>query len=303
METEFWPNLHEAAYNLGVPMIIINGRLTNKSLQVPGWLRYLYCRIVQHCQAVIARSQEDQERFASLGARKEKLFQLDNLKYATSEQVDVETIDLGRPYLLAASTRDKEELEVIGAWLQLPVPRPLLVIAPRHPKRLNDILDDIDSYHLSVAIRSRGNPVTDSTDVYLADTLGELANFMAGAKLVFMGGSLVTKGGHNILEPARLGKAIITGPHMDNFRDETELLLEAGGIYQVNNRDELADCLAQLLEHPTQAQRLADNAKAVMAQKSAVVEQYLELLQQLYPLKHQQITPDENVHQLETIIS
>ena len=303
METEFWPNVHEAAYNLGTPLIIINGRLTEKTLNVPAWLRLLYCRIVQHCQAIIARSIEDQENFKSLGARPEKLFQLDNLKFAHNEELSVVPMDLTRPYILAASTRDKEELEVIHAWHQLPRPRPLLVIAPRHPKRLSEILDDIESYGVSVAIRSRNNAVSEMTDVYLADTFGELPEFMAGAELIFMGGSLVPKGGHNILEPARLAKAIIVGPHMDNFRDETNLLLQAQGLHQVANSDELGVCLQQLLEHPEQAQRLADNAQRTLENQTDVIAEYLKLLQQLYPFKQQTISVPENVHQLETLIS
>ena len=247
METEFWPNLHEAAFNQGVPMIMINARLTAKTLQVPAGLRFLYCRIVQHCVAIIARSPEDRRHFASLGAKEQRLFLIDNIKFAVSnDDRNIEAIDLTRAYILAASTREKEEREVIQAWQQLPEPRPLLVIAPRHPRRLAEILQDMESYGLSIAIRSRNNPVTKATDVYLADTFGELPAFMAGAELVFMGGSLVPKGGHNILEAARLGKAIIVGPYMDNFRDETTLLLEAKGLHQVANPHELAACLQQL---------------------------------------------------------
>lgn len=302
METEFWPNLHEAAYNQGLPMIMINGRLTEKTLHVPPWLRFLYCRIVQHCTAIIARSPEDAEGFTSFGAREQRLFQLDNLKFATPDKA-VTAIDLGRPYLLAASTREAEEREVISAWQALPIPRPLLVIAPRHPKRLNDILRDLEAFNLNIAIRSREQAVTASTDVYLADTFGELPALMAGAELVFMGGSLVPKGGHNILEPARLGKAIIVGPHMENFQEETALLLAANGLQQVGSSEELATCLQTLLQHPQQAQQLAQQARTALESKTDVIQQYLELLQQLHPLKLQAIAVDENVHQMETQIS
>jgi len=303
METEFWPNLHEAAFNQGVPLIIINGRLTEKTLQAPHWLYMLYHRMMVHSHAVIARSHEDRERFSQLGVRDKRLYQIDNLKFANTSELAITPIDLSRPYILAASTRDKEELEVIRAWHQLPEPRPLLVIAPRHPKRLSEILHDIESYGLSVAIRSRNNPVNASTDVYIADTFGELPAFMAGAILIFMGGSLVSTGGHNILEPARLGKTIITGPYMENFRDETALLLEAKGLHQVANSDELGNCMQQLLQHPEQAQRLADNAFAVLENKADVIETYLNLLQTLYPLKQLQISVPKNVHQMETLIS
>ena len=303
METEFWPNLHEATYNQGVPLIIINGRLTEKTLQAPRWLFYLYHRMMVHIQAIIARSTDDLNRFKSLGAISDKLFQLDNLKFANGDTQLVTPIDLTRPYILAASTRDKEELEVMHAWHQLSEPRPLLVIAPRHPKRLPEILDDIESYGVSIAIRSRNNAVSEMTDVYLADTFGELPAFMAGAELVFMGGSLVPKGGHNILEPALLGKTIIVGPYMDNFKDETNLLLQSQGLHQVADSNELGTCLQQLLEHPEQAQRLAKNAQSALENQTDVIEEYLKLLQQLYPFKQQIVSVPENVHQLETLIS
>lgn len=303
METEFWPNLHEAAYNQGVPLIIINGRLTEKTLLAPRWLYYLFHRMMVHVHAVIARSREDRERFAQLGVKENHLYQIDNLKFAQSGEQSIEPMVLSRPYILAASTREKEELDVIRAWYQLPQPRPLLVIAPRHPKRLPEILDDIESYGLSIAIRSRNNTVTETTDVYLADTFGELPAFMAGAELVFMGGSLVAKGGHNILEPARLGKAIIVGPCMDNFKDETNLLLQAQGLTQVANSDELGTAIQQLLQHPEQAQHLAENAQAALNNKTDVIEQYLKLLQQLHPFIQRRVTVPDNVHQMETLIS
>ncbi len=304
METEFWPNLHEAAYNQGLPMIMINGRLTAKSLQVPPWLRFLYCRIVQHCVAIVARSPEDRQHFASLGVKEERLFQIDNLKFATpSDDRNIEPVDLSRPYLLAASTREQEEREVIQAWQQLAEPRPLLVIAPRHPKRLTAIRQDIAPYNVNIAVRSRHESITPTTDIYLADTFGELPALMAGAQLIFMGGSLVPKGGHNILEAARLGKAIIVGPYMDNFREETAWLLAANGLQQVANRHELTSHLQQLLDHPTQAQQMADNARQAIKTKTDVIAQYLTLLQQLHPLKLQSTSTPDNVHQMQTQIS
>ncbi|MFO7603475.1 MAG: LpxL/LpxP family Kdo(2)-lipid IV(A) lauroyl/palmitoleoyl acyltransferase [Gammaproteobacteria bacterium] len=304
METELWPNLHEAAFNQGVPIIIINGRLTEKTLQAPRWLYYLYHRMMVHAQAVIARSTEDRQRFARLGVREDRLFQIDNIKFAPGEaHATPAAIDLQRPYVLAASTREKEEVEIIHAWQQLPQPRPLLVIAPRHPKRLAEILADLDAFGLNIAIRSRQQPVTETTDLYLADTLGELAAFMAGATLVFMGGSLVDKGGHNILEPARLGKAIIVGPYMDNFREETQLLLQSQGLLQVANRDALAAQLQTLLQQPERARQLGDHARAAIDDRAGVIEAYLQCLQQLYPFTQQIPTAAENVHQLETLIS
>jgi 3-deoxy-D-manno-octulosonic-acid transferase len=160
---------------------------------------------------VLCRSELDRERFLRLGAEPSHCRVVGNIKFAALSSEPPAPIELGRDYVMAASSRDGEERLIVEAW-QHAGRGELLVIAPRHPQRLETILSDLQPFGLDIAVRSRGEQPGPATRLYIADTFGELRAFMAGAQLVFMGGSLVAKGGHNILEPAALGKAVICGP-------------------------------------------------------------------------------------------
>ena len=179
--------------------------------------------------------------------------------------------------MLAASSRDGEERLIVEAW-QRSGRDELLVIAPRHIQRLDEILADVETFGLRIAVRSRDDAISAETQLYIADTFGELGAFIAGARLVFMGGSLVEMGGHNILEPAALGKAVITGPHMENFLDESRVLLKGGGLLQVDSVEELNDAFRQLLVDNERREELGKRAQAVMAEQADVIERYLEAL-------------------------
>ncbi len=277
VETEIWPQLYSACADAGVPVVIVNGRLSSKTLEANRWLRGLYRGALQSVSAVLARGTGDAEGFCRLGAPAERVQTLGNIKFA-AEAVEAEAIDLGRPYLLAASTREGEERLVVEAWL-LSKREELLVIAPRHIQRLEAILTELAPLGLECAVRSRDDAVSDTTQLYIADTFGELRGFMAGAELVFMGGSLVEKGGHNLLEPAALGKAVICGPHMDNFTDETRLLREADALLQVASAGELASTLATLMDDDEQRIALGQHARTMMVKQGAVLENYLQHLE------------------------
>ncbi len=278
METELWPNLYQLCGESGTPLLIINGRVSQKTLKAPGWLRQLYRSCLQGCAQILARSEEDRDNFLQLGARAEQCLVIGNIKFAAVNDEPPTPIEAGRDYVVAASTRDEEERLIVAAWQQARRDE-LLVIVPRHPQRLAAILSDLAPLNLNIAVRSRGEQPEATTQLYIADTFGELRGWMAGARLVFMGGSLVAKGGHNILEPAALGKGVISGPHMENFSDECRLLLEEKGMVQVTTVEELGEAFNELLSNDEQREALGKNARASLAKQADVVSRYLTLLQ------------------------
>ena len=226
VETEFWPNLYTQAYKKNIPLIIINGRISEKTLHAKNWLINIYAEILPLLTKVYARSETDQSRFIKLGLDSNKIEVLGNLKFSAETQQQIEPINLKRSYVLAASTREDEEQLIVDAWRKSQHDNNLLVIVPRHPHRLAEILQQLKPYNLDIAVRSKKETVSENTDVYIADTIGELKQFIAGSEFVLMGGSFVQKGGHNILEVAQLGKAVIFGPDMRNFEDEANIFIQ-----------------------------------------------------------------------------
>lgn len=282
VETELWPNLYQGCAECGVPLVIVNGRVSPRTLRAPQWLRRLYADSLANVSAILTRSAEDREGFIRLGAPAERVQVIGNIKFASApEKGGVGRANLGRPYVIAASTRDDEERLIVDAWERAAIPSYLLVIAPRHPQRLRAIMKHLGDR--AVAVRSRGDAVSAETEIYLADTFGELPEFMAGSALVIMGGSFVPKGGQNLLEPAALGKAVIAGPHMDNFAAETRDLLAAGAMRQVRH-DELAPTLQELLTDEETRSRLGANAQAVVEAGRGVAQEYAAAVARLCTL-------------------
>lgn len=287
METELWPNLFVTAARQNIPLIIINARLSRRTLEAGNWVKQLYALCLKSVTAVLARSEKDANAYIQLGAPAAKVQTLGNIKFASATgSQTINAIDLGRPFVLAASTHHDEEKQLVELWKQLELPnKPLLVIAPRHPQRLNDIVQQLSKLNVNMSVRSRGDNITDDTTIYLADTLGELEGFMAGAQWVFMGGSLVPQGGHNILEPARLGKPIVFGPHMENFSDETALLLDHNAARQIANQAELVSVINEWLLSPKTAKTAGNNARDLMAAQGNVLDRYLGAIAKACGLK------------------
>ena len=226
VETELWPNLYSELDKQNIPLTIINGRVSEKTLHAKNWLKDIYAEILPLVTKVYARSETDQARFISLGLPENKIETLGNIKFSSPKSDNIEPIDLNRKYVLIASSRDDEEQLIVAAWKKSDHADHLLVIVPRHPHRLPEILKQLNPFDLTISVRSKKDNVSDKTDVYIADTIGELKQFIAGSEFVLMGGSFVQKGGHNILEVAQLGKAVIFGPDMRNFMDEAKIFTE-----------------------------------------------------------------------------
>lgn len=282
METELWPNLYYACHKNNVPISIINARLSERTLKASAWMYKLYSETLSHVSKILARSEEDANGFMTIGATSSKIKVIGNIKLAPFDISTVHVLpEITRPYVLAASTHEDEEYQLAKLWIEK-FPGRLLVIAPRHPKRRDKILKSISRITDKLAVRSLNQGITEDTVIYLADTLGELQSLYKGAEVVFMGGSLVPSGGHNILEPARFGKPIIFGPHMDNFKDETKLLREHSACIQVKSTDELREKLSEILQQDSLRERLSSNAANAVAHSSDIIERYISAIERPY---------------------
>lgn len=280
VETEIWPNLYEACYATGTPIIIVNGRISKRTLQTGPWIHSLYCKSMEYVHRALVRSEEDAQGFLKIQLPENKIKVIGNIKFSTiaSKQV-TNPIDLTRPYVLAASTRDHEEKIIVQQW-RTHQQEQLLVIVPRHPKRLKNILNDLKDLNLNIAIRSRHEEITPTTQIYIADTFGELSSFIAGSQFVIMGGSFVPKGGQNILEAAQQAKAVIFGPHMDNFHDEARLFLQHHAGIQVKQADGLASLFNELLSNPEKTTQLGQNGLRLMQEQADIATRYLTEIEQ-----------------------
>lgn len=275
LETEIWPQLFDQCARRGLPLVIVNGRLSKRTLGAAAWIRRLYRTALTQVTAVLARSTEDAAAFEALGAPARRVQVVGNIKFAPTT-AEAPPIELGRPYVLAASTHDDEELQLARAWRDAETHGCLLVIAPRHPQRLGSILKQLEPLGAKLAIRSRGEAVGAETEVYLADTFGELGGFIAGTDLVFMGGSLIPHGGHNILEVGLAGKPVVFGPHMSNFAQEARLFLDEEAAVQVPDTDALMTTVDELLRDSGRAQRMGQRGKHLLESYGGIVEEYGE---------------------------
>ena len=265
METELWPNLYAACARRNQPLLIINARVSAKTLNTRGWIRDLYHSTLGHVSTVLARSQTDADGFVELGAAPDKVQVIGNIKFSAAKPVtDTKPIKLPRPFILAASTHEDEELQLARIWLAMETQHELLVIAPRHPNRSNKIIKQLNSLSVKLAVRSRNDNIHE---------------FMASAELIIMGGSFVPVGGHNILEPAMLGKAMLFGPHMHNFAEETEGLQEQQAVIQVDDYQFLQSKLADLLQDDSKKQVLGERARQFMQQNSDILDKYIAEIQ------------------------
>ena len=273
-ETELWPETLYQTSKKGIPLIQLNARLSDKTLHTSGWIKNILKTTLGYFDSYLTRTEQDVNNLLAMGADKNRITVAGNLKYAHSAEETSYARLIQQPYILFASTHHPEE-ELFANLIKRLKLKKLIVIAPRHPYRAKEILKNLKSLGLNIKQRSQGEKLTTDTHIYLADTLGELKAFMAYAELVIMGGSFDNTGGHNVLEPARLGKAVITGPSDSNIQQDITLLLQHDAIIQVDGIDQLAENISLLLETPDSLQLLAKNAQKLMLSQSHILQNYL----------------------------
>ncbi|MBZ5487396.1 lipid IV(A) 3-deoxy-D-manno-octulosonic acid transferase [Halomonas aquamarina] len=256
-ETELWPNLLHACRCLDVPVAVVNGRLSPRAFSRYQKITPLMVGALGNVSWLAAKSPADAQRFEALGCVPEKTAIVGSLKFeqASPEAAHDESKRLldswgNRPVWVAGSTRDGEEALLLDAHRRLleRFPDALLVMAPRHPQRFDEVAALCSAQRFETCRRSQGQRVAAGTQVYLGDTLGELGLLYGAGQVAFVGGSLVPLGGHNVLEPAALGKPVLSGPFTENFADVTEPLQAAGALTVVEDVAALVRALEARLD-------------------------------------------------------
>lgn len=277
METELWPELLFQARQQGIELLLINARLSAKSLRRNRFLSSVLGRTLGYFTQILTRNRDDKNALLRLGASAENIHILGNLKAQRhSGETDNKRI-VARDYLLLASSHEGEEQALLKARPDA-LKQLLLVIAPRHPARSAKLQAEFGQLGLRCAVRSKQQAVEADTEVYLADTLGEMGALMAHADAVIMGGSFDVTGGHNLIEPASLGCVIVTGPSDSNIRADIAMLGDGEGIIQVADVNACWQTIGELLERPERAQALAREARARLARQPDILQAYLDAI-------------------------
>ncbi len=287
METELWPNLLFGCRDRGVPAYILNARLSARSLRGYRALAPLIARVVRTVKRIGAQSAADGQRFIALGAEPSSLVDTGNLKFDIAAPASLDAFVARfdqrrgrRPVWIAASTHEDEEAAVIGIHRRLRERWPdlLLLWAPRHPERFPRVAEQARAAGWKVATRRDAMWPTSDDQVFVIDTLGELMAFYACADVAFVGGSLQPVGGHNLLEPAAVGTAIVTGPHLHNFAEISTRLREAGALHIGQDADAIATALAALLQDPAARAGMAAAGRTLVEQGRGALARTLQMI-------------------------
>jgi 3-deoxy-D-manno-octulosonic-acid transferase len=288
LETELWPNVIECCRDKGIPLVLANARLSERS--AAGYRRFasLSAQMLSRLSLIAVQSQDDAERLIQLGARADRMVLTGNLKLdvhisaSAPEAAQVLRRAWGqqRSVWIAASTHSGEEEIALKVHRELlnNLPGALLVLVPRHPERTDAIVRLCEKAGLSHLRRSEGTAPTAGLDVYIGDTMGDLLMLYAAADVAFVGGSLVERGGHNLLEPAALAVPVILGPHMFNFAELSRRVTDLGIARRINDGDELRETLTALLSDPELRHEMGQQGKQFVEASRGALPQLLEAL-------------------------
>jgi 3-deoxy-D-manno-octulosonic-acid transferase len=286
VEQDLWPNLMTETTRRGIPLILLNGRLSEASYQRWRRLPKTIASLLGCFDLCLARTPADGARFSELGAP--RVVTSGNLKLdVPPPPADTKALEAlrkaiaGRTVIAAASTHDGEEAAMIEAHRRLRknFPNLLTLIAPRHPERGSGVAQLAAAAKLKTAVRSFSEIPDAGTDIYVADTMGELGLIYRLVPVVFVGGSLIPHGGQNPIEPAKLGAVIVHGPYVDNFAEIYEALDAAHGAEPVNDTGQLVATFARLMTYPEARAHIAGNAKAAVDAQSGALDRTLQYLE------------------------
>ena len=291
LETELWPNLFRACARRGIPVVLASARVSARSVRRYRWLGNLIPRTLASGVLIGAQSAADAERFATLGASRSRIHVVGNIKFDVEPQAAAlatgaqlrEQMGRERAVWVAGSTHEREEELVLDAHLALGAHRPdaLLVLVPRHPPRFEAVARLLERRGVRFSRRTRDTAAARDSVVLLVDTLGELVMFYAAGDVAFVGGSLVPIGGHNLLEPAALGKPVLSGPYTANAADIAPLLADAGALEIVADAAALAARLGALFADPSARLRAGESGRAVIAANRGALARLVALIEPL----------------------
>jgi 3-deoxy-D-manno-octulosonic-acid transferase len=284
VETEIWPWLYARCHQHDIRLTIINARTSKRTQRnEKGLLASTYRRALSDVH-VLARSAADAENFTRLGADAARIQVAGNLKFANNQPATRLTPLTNLPYCVAASTHADEELQLARAWLEEKIDS-LLVIVPRHIERgttivrqLRDLQRELAPDAPDVVLRSNGAEAVPEARLYVADTLGALHAWYAFSTAVFVGGSLIDRGGHNVLEPAWLGKPVVVGQHMQNFADALQVLQQHDAIIVAASAANVVNQLQLAVDGNVETAQLGERARDAARQSGDVLVGYLDAL-------------------------
>jgi 3-deoxy-D-manno-octulosonic-acid transferase len=293
LETEIWPNLYNRCGRLNVPLVMASARISPRSVNRYRRLVGLFRDALSHGIFIAAQSEEDAERFRSIGASPQRTHVIGNIKFDFGYPPDIEArghelralLGAERPVWVAGSTHAKEEDALLDAHALIRGRHPdaLLVMVPRHPPRFGDVAASMKERGVPYVTRTSGAAPSRDTQVFLLDTLGELPPFYAAGDVAFVGGSLVPIGGHNLLEPAALSEPIVAGPHNFNSADIAKLLVERGAVKIVHDATELARVVGDLLDDPAARTQMGAAGRKAVDQNRGAVDRLMAFIQPLLP--------------------
>ena len=291
LETELWPNMYGECGRRSVPLVLASARVSPRSIGKYRRLMSLFRKTLSYGIVIAAQSEADAERFRSIGATPGRTVVTGNIKFDFQPPAGIEERGrrwrdqnlAGRPVWVAGSTHEGEEAMVLEAHRQVLArfPDALLILVPRHPQRFETVRDLLAKRHEAAAFRSNGAAVPAGTRVLLGDTMGELMMFYAASDVAFVAGSLVPIGGHNLLEPASVGRPVLTGPHNFNSEEIAQLLVDAGAARIVADTSELAQSVVALLGDPEQRKVMGAAGRAVLDSNRGALGRLLTLVDPL----------------------
>ena len=287
METELWPNI---LHTLGeqTPIIIASARLSEKSAQGYLKMKSMCTNMLKSINHVAAQSKADEERFQRIGLACKNTSVLGNMKFDITYPEDLiaqgkslrQELSDNRPVWIAASTHEGEEEKVLKAFkaVKKSLPNALLILVPRHPDRFNLVANLCKQKGYETIRRSENKKLQDSTDILLGDTMGEMYLFYAAADVAFLAGSFAPIGGHNLLEPALVGLPVLTGPHLFNSVEISELLITAGNTQVVADEQELACSLLTLFQDKNKRDAMGEKGQQVIQMHKGALERHMDLI-------------------------
>ena len=295
VELELWPNFILAAHRKGIPLALVNGRVSESSFAGYRRLRWLFSRLLSRFDQLVAQNTIYAKRLEELGGAPQHIQVSGSIKYDRIEtrRDNPDTQELAAslgiaqrsPVFVAGSTQDPEERLAIEAWAIARQTHPdlRLVLVPRHPERFDEVAETVVSMGHPLLRRSRVTALQTNSPVVLLDSVGELAACWGLADVAFVGGSLTNRGGQNMIEPAAYGAAVLFGPNTQNFQDVVDDLLERGGARVVADGPSLASRLVELLDDPTTAAALGEAARRLVLSRQGATETTLGILNELLP--------------------
>lgn len=290
METEIWPNLFACCAKNNISLCIINARLSEKSANGYQKIPALIAPALAYVKLIAAQTQDDAKRFIAIGAKPETVRTLGNIKFDVEVPNEIigqglrlkDELFGGRFVWLIASTHKNEEVIFLDIYKEIKrkTPELLLVIVPRHPERFGEVKTLCEQYQQVLVTRTSGEICRQDTDIYLADTMGELKMLYAASDAAFVGGSMVPVGGHNILEAAAVGTPVLFGPYMANFKEIAEGVLRQEAAIQCLNKNEIVSAIAALYADPAYRQSLAEKGKSFVRQNQGAISRVFDCLDQ-----------------------